>query len=495
MTAWPLAFVLALALAVPGPVRAEPLDPEAMAVHVLNRLSFGPYPGEIARVRAMGWQAYVEEQLAPERMALPRSLTDRIAALPTQAMDTVTLFRTYGPKPPGGPRKTPTLDEINQAKEKAAVIQNEAAEARLWRDILSPRQLEELLVGFWSNHFNVPASKGLAHLWVGSFEREAIRPFVLGRFEDMLLAATRHPAMLIHLENWLSASPDSQTGKGMQRPLAEQHARELLTAHTMGADAQPKAQDVQALALILAGWTVGSPRGPQDGGGFAFDERRHDGRDKVFLGQTIKAQGFAEGVEALRLLAARPETARNVAARLARFFVADAPPKELEARLARTYLDAKGDLRAVLRALFSSPEFTDSRFAGNKFKNPERWLVSLVRAASRPVEETRSLAEHLEWLDMPLYDAPGVSGFKDVRETWLTAEGLLKRLNLGVQAGRGGLPCWSPGVWRAEEPLDQQALTDAMGLKFSPDTAQALQAAAPELRAGVLLGAPEAQQH
>jgi len=466
-----------------------------MAVHVVNRLSFGPYPGEIERVRSMGWQAYVEEQLAPEKMALPRALTERLAALPTQAMDTVTLFRAYGPKPPGGPRKTPTLDEINLAKEKAAVIQNEAAEARLWRAILSPRQLEELLAGFWGNHFNTPASKGLVHLWVGSFEREAIRPFVLGRFEDMLLAATRHPAMLIHLENWLSASPDSQTGKGMQRPLAEQHARELMTAHTMGADARPKAQDVQSLALILAGWTVGSPRGPQDGGGFAFDERRHDVKDKPFLGQTIRGQGLAEGVEALHLLAARPETARNLTAKLARFFLADVPPRELEDRLARTYLESRGDLRAVLKALFLSPEFADSRFAGNRFKTPERWLVSVVRAASRPVEETRSLAEHLEWLDMPLYDAPGVSGFKDVREAWLTADGLLKRLNLAVQAGRGALPCWAPGAWRAVEPLDQQALAAAMGIKLSPDTALAVQAAAPDLRAGVLLGAPEAQQY
>ncbi|WP_173080426.1 DUF1800 domain-containing protein [Fundidesulfovibrio magnetotacticus] len=466
-----------------------------MAVHVLDRLSFGPYPGEIERVRAMGWQVYVEEQLAPEKMALPRALTDRLAALPTQSMDTVALFRAYGPKPPGGPRKTPTLDEINQAKEKAAVIQNEAAEARLWRAILSPRQLEELLVGFWCNHFNVPASKGLAHLWVGSFEREAVRPHVLGRFEDMLLAATRHPAMLIHLENWLSASPESPAGKALQRPLAELHARELLSSHTMGADAKPKAQDVQSLALILAGWTVGSPRTPQDGGGFTFDERRHDMRDKPFLGQTVKGQGVAEGVEALKLLAARPETARSLAGKLARFFVADAPPRELEERLAKAWLDSGGDLRVVLGALFASPEFADARFAGTKFKNPERWLVSVARAASRPVVETRSLAEHLEWLDMPLYDAPGTSGFRDAQEAWLTAEGLLKRLNLAVQAGQGGLPCWSPGTWRALEPLDAQTLAAVMGRTPSPDTAQALRDAAPDLKAGVFLGSPEAQRH
>lgn len=467
--------------------------PEALAAHLVNRLSFGPTPGEVERVRVMGAAAYIDEQLAPEKLPEPQALTDRLAALKTCSMDTVQLFRTYGPKAPGGPRKNPTMEEINAAKAKAGIIRQEAAEAKLWRAILSPRQLEELLCDFWYNHFNVSASKGLAHLWVGSFEREAIRPHVLGRFEDMLLAVTRHPAMLISLENWQSASPESQAGKGKQRSLVELHARELLTSQTMGPDARIKPQDVTSLALILAGWSVGAPRSPQDSNGFVFDERNHDMKDKNFLGHVIKGSGVGEGVEALRLLAARPETARYVTSKLARYFLADTPPKSLEDNLTKVFLDTKGDIKAVLKALFLSPEFADPKYARGKFKNPMRYLVSIVRAGARPVQEVRSLAEMLDWLGMPLYDAPG-SGFKDTREAWMTADGMLKRLEVADRAGMGGLPCWSPGSYRPLEPLDAAALAKTMGLALSPATSRAVEASQPGLKAAVILGSPEGQQ-
>ncbi|MBI4806373.1 MAG: DUF1800 domain-containing protein [Desulfovibrio sp.] len=483
-------------LSIAASALAQTLSPEALAVHGVNRLSFGPAPGDIDRVRAMGFSAYVEEQLAPEKLPEPQALTDRLAALKTYSMDTVQLFRTYGPKAPGGPRKNPTMDEINAAKGKAAIIHQEAAQAKLWRALLSPRQLEELLCDFWYNHFNVPAGKGLTHLWVGSFEREAIRPFVLGRFEDMLLAVTRHPAMLIHLENWQSASPDSQQGKGKQRPLVEIHARELLTSHTTGLEpGKVKAQDVNSLALILAGWSVGSPRTPQDKNGFVFDEHRHDGKDKIFLGKTIKGAGLNEGLEALHLLATHPETAKNVSTKLARFFLADDPPKALEEALTKVFIDTKGDIRAVLKALFASPEFSDKKYAGTKFKNPLRYVTSMVRASSRPVNEVLSLTEHLNWLGMPLYDAPGASGYKETRDVWLAADAMLKRLNLAAQAGGGGLPCWSPGSYKAVEPLDAKMLAKNMGLTLSPVTGQAVEAAQPGFKAGVLLGSPEGQQY
>jgi len=488
-----LALILLPCLLAAWECRAQALPDDAMAVHVLGRLSFGPFPGEIERVRAMGWKAYVEEQLNPEKLPLPQALTARLAALGTESMDTVQLFREYGPKAPGGPRRNPTLEEIQAAKEKASFIQTEAAEAKLWRAILSPRQLEEILCDFWYNHFNVPASKGLAHLWVGSFEREAIRPHVLGRFGDMLLAVTRHPAMLIHLENWQSASPESQAGKGLQRPLVEMHARELLTAHTMGEAAKARPQDVNALANMLAGWSIGAPRGPQDVNGFVFDERRHDSKDREFMGTVIKGGGMSQGLEAIRVLAARPETARNICGKLARFFVAEEPPKALVEDLSKKFLDTGGDIKAVLAALFESRDFADSKHAWNRIKSPLRYVVSIVRAAGRPVGDVRSLAENLEWLGQGLYDAPGVSGHKDESSRWLAADLFLKRLNWAVMAGRGALPCWSPGNWTPLEKLDQGFLARTMGLKLAAGTAQAVEQAAPELKAGVLLGSPEGQ--
>jgi uncharacterized protein (DUF1800 family) len=490
-----LLMAWALGLCLAGVALAQAPVSEGLAAHVVNRLSFGPVPGEIERVRAIGIKAYVDEQLNPDKLAEPQALTERLAALKTLSMDTVNLFRTYGPKAPGGPRPRPTLDEINEAKKKAAIITREAAEAKLWRAILSPRQLEELMCDFWYNHFNVPASKGLAHLWVGSFEREAIRPFVLGRFEDMLQAVTRHPAMLITLENWQSASPDSVMGNGKQSSMVETHARALLTAQTMGTDARPKAQDVNSLARILAGWTIGAPRTPEDKNGFLFDETRHDSKDKTFLGHVIKGRGLAEGVEALSLLAAQPETARNICGKLARYFLAYDPPKQLVESLSRTFLDTHGNIKSVLEALFASPEFVDPKYAGDKFKLPLRFVVSIVRAGGRQVYEVRSLEEHLEWLSMPLYDSPDVSGYKDSREAWMGADAMLKRLELATQAGKGALPCWVPGSYQAPAWLDTQALEKTMGLTVSPATSKAIEGSPDEFKAGVLLGSPEGQQY
>ncbi|WP_243310224.1 DUF1800 domain-containing protein [Fundidesulfovibrio agrisoli] len=475
--------------------KEQPQQPQDVTAHVVNRLSYGPFPGEIERVKSMGLQAYIDSQLDPQSLPEPQALKDRLAALKTASMDTVQLFRTYGPKAPGGPRPHPTIDEINSARAKAAIIAREAAEAKLWRAILSPRQLEELLCDFWYNHFNVPAAKGLAHLWVGSYEREAIRPFVLGKFEDMLQAVTRHPAMLIYLENWQSSSPESATGKGQQRPLTELHARELLAAHTFGPDAVLKPQDVTSLAMILAGWSIGAPRGQSDKNGFLFDEKRHDNRDKTFLGATIKGAGMAEGVEALHMLALHPQTAKNVCTKLARFFVADDPPKPLVESLTKTYLDTKGDLRQVTRALLTSQEFLGAKYAGTKFKNPLRYVASIVRASDRGVGEVRSLEEILEWLGMPLYDAPGTSGFKDVRDGWLSAESLVNRLDLAAMAGKGALSCWVTGPCGPPAPLDAEALLKTMGLNLTPVTRQALDAAPAQLKAAVLLGSPEGQQY
>ncbi len=472
----------------PAP-KADPL-----AAHVLARLTYGPVPGDVERVQAQGVQAFIAAQLNPAAMPDPPELGARLNTLSTYAMDTVQLFRTYGPKGPGGPRPNPTLDEIKTAREKAAVIAREAAEARVWRALYSPRQLEELLVEFWYSHFNVSSDKGLAHLWVGSFEREAIRPYVLGRFEDMLQAVTRHPAMLIALENWQSSSPDSPMGQGQPRPLVELHARELLASHTVGPDGGFKPQDVTNLARILAGWSIGAPRTAQDRNGFLFDEKRHDSKDKPFMGAVIKGSGLAEGQEALRLLARHPATARFVCAKLARSFVMDEPSKDLLDRMAQSWQAGGGDLRAVMKTMLESPEFLDPRNFGVKIKPPLRYALSVVRAAGRPVAQVRPLVENLAWMGAALYEAPGPSGYKDAPGILLAPDILMARLEFAAMAGRGALACWV-NACAPPTPLDAAALERAMGIAPGAATRRGMDAVAAELKAGVLLGSPEVQRY
>ncbi len=474
---------------------AQDLTPERKAAHAVWRLSFGPTPGEIDRVKTMGVAAYLREQLTPTGLADPPELHQRLAPLKTQGMDAIGLFRTFGPKARGGAQ--PTEAELKSARARAAIIQQEAAQAKLWRALLSKRQLEELLTDFWFNHFNVAASKSLDHLWVGAFEREAIRPHVLGKFEDMLQAATRHPAMLIFLDNWQSASQDSAFGKGKSRPLLEVHAKELLTSHTMGANAHPKPSDINALARILAGWTIGAPRTPLDKNGVAFDERRHDTKDKVLLGVTIKGGGASETDEAIHLLAQQPATAANICAKLTQFFLAEDAPKPLLDRLAALFLSSNGDIRAVLTALFDSPEFWDAKYAASKYKTPLRAMVSTLRAAGRPVTEVDSLAATLADMNMPLYDAKFPSGYKDARDTWLTSEIMLKQLLFADRAGAGLLPCWGAtgkeAAWQYQPstPLDAASLAATMGITPSVATGNVLDACSPRIKAGVLLGSPE----
>lgn len=479
---------------------AQEADTRARAAHVVNRLSFGPAPGDIDRAVSKGVRAWVAEQLAPETLAEPDLLLRRIAPLKTQEMDTVRLFRAYGPKAPGGPRTRPTLDEIKAARKKAAIILVEAAQAKLWRAILSPRQLQEVMIDFWYNHFNISARKGLDHLWVGSFEREAIRPNALGKFPELLAAVTKHPAMLIAYDNWQSAAPESPQGKGRPRPLITSHAREILASQTMG----PKGftpVDVTSLARMLAGWSIGAPRAATDRNGFVFDERRHESKDKTFLGTVIKGGGINEGEKALAYLALRPETARFVCGKLARRFLGQDPGKDLEERLAKTYLETKGDIRAVLAALFDSPEFFDPKVVGDAFKPPLRYVLGAVRAAGRPVSDVSGLARAIADMGQPLYDCPSAQGYKDDRDSWLTAEGQLTRLLFASKAGEGILDCWgpdpsgSPADYKAPAPLDPDLLAKTLGFEPEALTRRVMDACTPRLKAAVLLAGPQAQSY
>ena len=490
----------------------------ALARHAIDRLGFGPRPGDLDRIAAQGVDRWIEQQLAPASIPLPAALSDRIAALTTLSLSSPQLFVEYGPpsmRPPGGGKPTPQARKA--ANQRGRVIVSEAIEGRLVRAIDSPRQLEESLVAFWFNHFNVFAGKGLDRLWVGAFEQQAIRPHVLGRFRDMLGATAKHPAMLFYLDNWMNTAPGSPGARGPFEGINENYARELMELHTLGVSGGYTQADVIALAHILTGWTIGPvPRqrpifaamgGPfrraamarerlQGRGSFAFDPDRHDFSDKQFLGRTIRGGGMAEGEAALDMLARSPATAHRLGFKLAQYFLADDPDAATVAHMAETYLASDGNIRAVLAALFASAAFRSPANFGAKFKTPYRYVISAVRAAGIEVSNFRPLRGMLFQLGEPPYGHIMPQGYDDTEAAWLNPDAMMRRLSFAVALAHGNLPLTAApdGASPRREPaspLDAAALMRTLGGAFSPATRDAIAAAAPALRAGIVLGSPE----
>src|SRR5260370_4562587 len=311
---------------------AEPVS-DRQIIHVLNRLAFGPTLEDFRYVQRAGIDRYIAEQLDPDSIAESLELQWRLAALDALRFNPLMLRALYGPpRPLRGFKVPPELTKLQ--RERARVVVRQATEARILRAVLSRHQLQEVMVDFWFNHFNVFAGKELDYLWVGNYEQRAIRPFVLGRFRDLLFAATKHPAMLVYLDNTLSSAPGSPGARGNASGLNENFAREVMELHTLGAEGGYSQEDVVTLARILTGWAVNRP----DGGAFpehaaVFEGARHDFTPKVFLGQPLHSRGKAEGEEALDMLARSPATARHIGFELAQYLVADAPPPSLVERL------------------------------------------------------------------------------------------------------------------------------------------------------------------
>src|SRR6266568_2968136 len=318
------AAACASALALPRLSEAAVPPGDRHILHVLNRLAFGPTREDFGHVKRIGIEAYITEQLDPRALAEPPELAARLAGLETLRLDPIELFVRYGPPRPADGAK-PSPDDVKARREAARVIVREAAEARVLRALYSPRQLEQVMVDFWFNHFNVFAQKGLDHLWIGAYEEAAIRPNALGHFADLLRATARHPAMLFYLDNWENSAPGSKMPNGREAGINENYARELTELHTLGVDGGYTQEDVVALAEILTGWGLNRPKmPPPDRTGFYFDPSRHQWGGKRFLGRDIAPSGVAEGVEALDVLAKSPATARYIAKKLAQYFAADA---------------------------------------------------------------------------------------------------------------------------------------------------------------------------
>jgi uncharacterized protein (DUF1800 family) len=496
----------ALLPALPRLANAAAPAADRQVLHVLDRLAFGPAAVDLHRVKAIGIERYIAEQLNPEALPEPPELAERLAGFATLRLDPIELFVQYGPRLPGGGVK-PSPEEVKARREAARIILQEAAEARVLRALYSPRQLEQVMVDFWYNHFNVFAQKGLDHLWVGAYEEAAIRPHALGRFGDLLRATAHHPAMVFYLDNWENSAPGSKMPNGREVGINENYARELMELHTLGVDGGYTQADVIALAEILTGWGLARPRmPPPDRTGFYFDPSRHQWGGKQFLGREIAPSGVAEGEEALALLAKHPATAGHIAFELARYFVADAPPAALVRQLAVRFQQSDGDIRAVLQSLFASREFRDS--IGAKYKTPYQFVLSAARAASVPVRNPRPLLGTMGRLGMPLYGCQTPDGYKNTEDAWLSPDATTMRVSFATALAAGRLPldhvppvtpaaATGPGMSQPDPtaaqlpPVDAAALENLLGPALSPQTRSAIGAAEPQLRAAMLLGGPD----
>jgi uncharacterized protein (DUF1800 family) len=543
-----VAVLLAASIANPSALPAP--SPDEEIVHVLNRLAFGPRAGDIERVRALGVKAYIEQQLRPDRIP-DNEAVERLAGLRTLGMTSRDIAAQYelpllrarreqkqqagaqtgtraaGPAgtgqsvsgpggaaeggtgqamPPAAPPAAPAPFERQQANLPLA----ELSQQKILRAIYSERQLQETLTDFWFNHFNVDARKGPERFLITEYEREAIRPHVLGRFRDLLEATAKSQAMLFYLDNWLSADPNGPHGNGSRLPvwsrpgrgatigvprppqqnqkkgLNENYGRELLELHTLGVDGGYTQKDVTEVARSFTGWTITNPR---LGGGFRFDPRLHDDGAKVVLGHRLKGGGgMRDGEQVLDILAEHPSTARFIAMKLARRFVADTPPQPLVDRAAKTFRATNGDLRAVLTVLLTSPEFLAPDTLHAKVKTPFEFVVSAVRATGAVVEDARPLVRAVQELGMPLYQCQPPTGYKDTADAWVNTGALINRMNIALALASDNLA----GVRLEAHPQPESFL---IGTPISDATRTTIaRASTPQQAIALTIGSPEFQR-
>jgi uncharacterized protein (DUF1800 family) len=350
------------------------------------------------------------------------------------------------------PKQKETLQAMNNPQ---GVVTDELLQAKVLRAVYSERQLEEVMTDFWFNHFNVYVGKGPDRLMIANYEQDVIRPRAMGKFEDLLVATAKSPAMLFYLDNWLSVGPASMKALGISagprgrygyppRPpkkngkqnsgLNENYGRELLELHTLSVNGGYSQRDVTEAAKVFTGWTIDKPN---DGGGFKYDPTMHEPGPKFVLGHHIKPKGEGEGMELLHRLATNPQTAHFISLKLAQRFVSDDPPEDLVDQMAKTFLKKKGDIREVLTTLFHSPEFWADGTYRAKVKTPLEFVASAVRVTGAEVDDALPLARQLGNMGMPLYGAQPPTGYSMKAETWVNSSALLNRMNFALALSSG----------------------------------------------------------
>ncbi|MGA2371570.1 MAG: DUF1800 domain-containing protein [Candidatus Korobacteraceae bacterium] len=378
------------------------------------------------------------------------------------------------------------------------IINNEVQSAKLLRAVYSDRQLEEVLTDFWFNHFNIFIGKGADRYLVTAYERDVIRPRVLGKFKDLLLATAQSPAMLFYLDNWQSEGPNSDAALGVPehskyprlgeiprpppRPqpspqnnqqkrrngLNENYARELMELHTLGVNGGYTQQDVTQVARVFTGWTIEEPR---QGGDFVYRPRLHEPGEKIVLGHKIKDSGENEGREVLEILAHHPSTARFISTELAQRFVSDDPPRSLIDAMAKTFLKSDGDIRAVLETMFRSPEFWAPEAYRARVKTPFEFVVSSLRATQADITDPQPLLGTLNKMGMQLYGAQPPTGYSTKADVWVNSAALLDRMNFGLALAANRLQGTSFDLGRLLNGAD---VTDADPYQVQFELEQAL---------------------
>jgi len=357
--------------------------------------------------------------------------------------------------------------------------------ARLQRAMIADCGMVERLVTFWSNHFCISAGKGeLARMWAGSFEREAIRPHVLGRFADMLRATEQHPAMLFFLDNQRSVGPDSRAGRNRKQGLNENLAREIMELHALGVGGGYSQQDVTSLARIITGWTFAGKQGQLGApGSFVFNANAHQPGAQTLLGKIYEDSGVGQGEAALADIARHPATAKFIAAKFARHFVADDPPLALVARLQDVFRKSDGDLMALTTALVDSGEAW--RAPLTKLRSPYEFLVAAGRLLARIPEDPAPYLNGLNQLGQPLWSPTGPNGFPDSNAAWAAPEGMKLRLDISAQIAS-----------RLGDNVDPRDLLELVAADAaSTETRQSIERAATRQQAlALLLMSPEFQR-
>ena len=482
-------------------VEAMPRDltEDQQVLHVLSRLAFGPRPGDVAAVRALGVDRWIEQQLQPS--SIPDAASDSLDARFALLAGTPADLMERSPPPFVAQQAATRNGEVPTAQDSLRFREQQRTQgqmvaqlqaSRVARAVTAERQLQEVMTEFWLNHFNVFIQKGptMRH-YLPQYERDVIRPLVLGSFRDLLGAVAHSPAMLIYLDNAQSVADSLHTsllelraralpnGRPMVRHrggLNENYGRELLELHTLGVDGGYTQRDVINVARAFTGWSVDQPR---TGGDFIFRPGTHDADPKEVLGHSLQGgRGVEDGEQVLDIVAEHPSTARFIARKLAVRLVSDSPGDALVERAATTFRRTHGDIREVVRTIVLSPEFFARSAWRAKVKTPFEVVVSAARALGAEADSTPRTAAAIALLGQPLWGHQAPNGWPDAGRDWMNTGAILNRINFGFAVGAGRLPGAAPlstplGREIATLPREAQVervITDLFGGDVSPDT-------------------------